>query len=93
MKKFKTAIFSILLFVSHLGSTFADSNQARDVALGALVGIWINDMYSKRPVYVLPDNNPNYTGLNQPQGHVYTCNVQVINQYGQKDIQQKVCVR
>lgn len=93
MRKFKSVCFATLLFFSYVGSTFADSRSVRDMAIGALVGVWVNDMYSKRPVYVLPDNNPAYTGLNQPHGIVYTCNVQVINQYGQRDVEQRVCVR
>lgn len=93
MKKFKSILFAVLLFFSYVGSTFADSRAIRDMAIGAMVGIWINDMQSKRPVYVLPDNNPHYTGLNQPQGNVYTCYVQVVNQYGQRDVEQRVCVR
>jgi len=93
MKKIKTFFIAVLLFFSYIGSTFADSRSVRDMAIGAIIGVWINDMHNKRPVYVLPDNNPHYTGLNQPQGIVYTCQVQVINQYGQRDVEQRVCVR
>ena len=57
---------------------------------GAMIGILVNESQNKRPVVVMPDN---YQHSQQPSGIAYTCNVQVVDQYGYVRLEQRVCVR